>query len=381
MSLPARARADACPGVLATHDAADGALARVRLPGGAVSRARLRVLADCAEQLGDGSVHLTSRGNLQLRGLRPGAPGLIPLLSDAGLLPSLTHERVRNILASPLSGVEGGFTDVSGLAAELDQAVCARPGLAALPGRFLFALDDGRGDVAAEGADVGWLALGADSGALLLAGVDTGVRITRADVVDTLVSVASAFVVQRGTAWRVRELPEPGDLLEQTGDQGTPAALPSPPGFPIGAIGDSAVGLAPPFGQLTSSQLRLIADLAPRAVVTPWRSIALIGTDALTALTALADAGLIVDPGSPALRVSACIGRPGCAKSRADVRADAARALTHGRRVHFSGCERRCGKPAGEHVDFVAEGGGYRVDDTWFPVERLSASLSEKGSA
>lgn len=379
MSLPARVRADACPGVLATHDAADGALARVRLPGGAVSRAQLRVLADCAEQLGDGSVHLTSRGNLQLRGLASGAPGLIPLLSDAGLLPSLTHERVRNILASPLSGVEGGFTDVSALAAELDRAVCARPELANLPGRFLFALDDGRGDVAGEGADVGWLAVDADSGALLLAGVDSGVRIARAEVVKALVSVAAAFVAERGTAWRVRELPEPTVLLESVNGQvGELAALPSPPEFRIGAIGDSAAGLAPPFGQLTSSQLRLLADLAPRAVVTPWRSIVLIGAGAVDAL---AGAGLVVDPDSPALRVSACIGRPGCAKSRADVRADAARVVSSGRRVHFSGCERRCGKPTGEHVDVLAEGGGYRVDDTWFPVERLSASLSEKGSA
>jgi precorrin-3B synthase len=379
MSLPARVRADACPGVLATHDAADGALARVRLPGGAVSRAQLRVLADCAESLGDGSVHLTSRGNLQLRGLESGGPGLIPLLSDAGLLPSLTHERVRNILASPLSGLTGGLTDVSGLAAELDRAICARPELADLPGRFLFALDDGRGDVAGESADVGWLAIDADSGALLLAGVDSGVRVARTDVVDTLVSVAAAFVIERGTAWRLHELPEPGVLLESVrGVAREPVALPSPPAFPIGVIGGSVIGLAPPFGQLSSSQLRLLADLAPRAVVTPWRSMALIGVEAVDAL---ADAGLIVDPGSPALRVSACIGRPGCAKSRADVRADAARVLANGRRAHFSGCERRCGKPTGEHADVLAEGGGYRVDDTWFPVERLSESLNEKGSS
>ncbi|MER6873419.1 precorrin-3B synthase, partial [Amycolatopsis sp. NPDC000673] len=101
MSSPARVRADACPGVFATHDAADGPLARVRLPGGVVTADRLRALASCAEDLGDGDVHLTSRANVQLRGVR--RPGLAGRLTEAGLLPSPSHERVRNVLASPLS--------------------------------------------------------------------------------------------------------------------------------------------------------------------------------------------------------------------------------------------------------------------------------------
>ena len=133
--------------MFALHDAADGALARVRLPGGAIDAAALRVLAGCAEELGDGAVHLTSRGNVQLRGLRRDDPRLPRRLAAAGLLPSATHERARNVLASPLSGIAGGLADVRDLARELDRGLCARPALAALSGRFLFALDDGRGDV------------------------------------------------------------------------------------------------------------------------------------------------------------------------------------------------------------------------------------------
>ncbi|MER7437667.1 precorrin-3B synthase, partial [Pseudonocardia alni] len=63
-----RTRADACPGVVSPHAAADGALARVRLPGGTVTAAALRAVAALARDAGDGAVHLTSRGNLQLRG-------------------------------------------------------------------------------------------------------------------------------------------------------------------------------------------------------------------------------------------------------------------------------------------------------------------------
>src|SRR3954454_22661589 len=101
----ARARADACPGALQTHAAADGALARVRVPGGLLSAAQLRVLLAAARDLGHGRLELTSRGNVQLRGLRADEiPALGDRLSAAGLLPSESHERGRNVLASALTG-------------------------------------------------------------------------------------------------------------------------------------------------------------------------------------------------------------------------------------------------------------------------------------
>jgi len=152
----ARVRADACPGALQTHAAADGALARVRVPGGLLTGDQLRTLAAAARDLGDGALELTSRGNVQLRGLAPGAEaGLGDRLAAAGLLPSPTHERVRNVLASALTGRAGGHVDVRPWVRTLDAALCADPALAALPGRYLATLDDGRGDVAGLGGDVG----------------------------------------------------------------------------------------------------------------------------------------------------------------------------------------------------------------------------------
>ncbi|MFE0022911.1 precorrin-3B synthase [Amycolatopsis sp. NPDC059021] len=381
MSIRARVRADACPGVFATHDAADGPLARVRLPGGVVTPAQLRALADAATECGDGDVHLTSRGNVQLRAVT--RPGLETRLSEAGLLPSLTHERVRNILASPWSGISGGLADVRGLAAALDDAVCARPGLASLPGRFLFAFDDGRGDVAGEAPDVCWITVGAEEGAVLLAGEDTGVRVSRESAVDALVALAAAFAETRGTAWRVGELDDPSALLPAL-DFGTRVAPTSWQGTPDDRIGPvpgndgDATGVAPRFGQLSAAQLRLLADVADNAVVTPWRTIVLPGVGA-SAREALAGAGFLTDPADPRRRVSACIGRPGCAKSRADVRADAVR-LPGDLPAHVSGCERRCGKPSRSHLDVVAAEDGYRVDGTWVPVEQLGEMAVRKGN-
>jgi precorrin-3B synthase len=148
------AAADRCPGVLRLAEAADGYLARIRLPGGLIGAEQMRVLARLAGELGDGRAELTSRGNVQLRGLA--ADAAVPLAEElalAGLLPSPGHDLVRNVLASPLAGLDGG-TDLTTIVQSLDAALCARPRLAELPGRFLFAVDDGRGDVAGLGADV-----------------------------------------------------------------------------------------------------------------------------------------------------------------------------------------------------------------------------------
>ena len=214
-----RTRPDLCPGVLALHQAADGGLARIRLPGGVLTAAQLRLLAQLATDLGDGAMELTSRANLQLRGLGPdAAPILSQALYDAGLLPSITHERVRNIIASPLSGLDPLSTyDVLPVAAELDRLLCADPALAELPGRFLFTLDDGRGDLGTIHSDLGVRAVDKTTAELLLAGTETGVRIPWADVPAVLVAAADAFLAERtaraSTAWRLAELPDGVDAI------------------------------------------------------------------------------------------------------------------------------------------------------------------------
>jgi precorrin-3B synthase len=144
-------------------------------------------------------------------------------------------------------------------------------------------------------------------------------------------------------------------------------------GGPVGLVrqrdGRTAVVAAVPFGRLAASAADLLAA-APELQVTPWRSVAVPDLDPMAAAdlaAALGTAGLVLDPADPWLRVTACTGLPGCAKSRADVRADAAAALAGGTlpaggaRQHWAGCERRCGRPRGEVVDVVATSAGYRV--------------------
>jgi precorrin-3B synthase len=357
--------ADACPGALQVHQAADGALARIRLPGGMITAAQLATLAGVSSRFGSGTLELTARGNVQLRGLTDVAM-VGDAIAAAGLLPSPTHERVRNIVASPLSGRAGGNVDVRERVGELDAAICAEPRLAELGGRFWFSLDDGRADVSGLGADAGvhWLD---DGCALLLSGRDTGVRLAVSEVAHTLVDVAVRFLEIRGKAWRVDELANPGDLTPgaQLGTKPFQPVTRAPVGWITQNDGKITLGAAVPLGVLPARVAEYLSAIEAPLVITPWRSVLvcdLAETVADVSLRVLAPLGLVFDKNSPWLTVSACTGSPGCAHSAADVRADAARAL-HADSVvhrHFVGCERACGSPpAGELL--VATGDGYRL--------------------
>lgn len=384
--LPRRAGPDACPGALQTHQAADGALARVRLPGGTVTAAQLRELAGCAAELGSGVIELTSRGNVQVRGLRS-ADAFAARLAAAGLLPSASHERARNIVASPLDGRgPGGRVATRPLVEALDLALRARPRLAELPGRFLFALDDGTGDVASLGADVTYTPDG-----LLVAGTRLRLPGTPGDPIPLMLALAEAFLDERqdaapSVAWRIAELPGgPARVAGRLGGAVIPSEQGGTPrggraGLVVQRDGRLALEAVVPLARLTAAQARTLADAAAEArsvpeedvggeIVrfTPWRGVVLqdLAPEAAARVcNRLTRAGLVTDPGSPWVGVTACTGRPGCAKSLADVRADASRWVAGRSRapetpVHWAGCERRCGLPRGPVVQMIATGHGY----------------------
>lgn len=361
---------DACPGALQVHRAADGALARVRLPGGLITAAQLQALARAATDWGAGTLELTSRGNLQIRGVTD-TGAVAEAVAAAGLLPSPTHERVRNIVASPLSGRVGATADIRGLISELDDAIQADADLATLPGRFLFGIDDGRGDISGLAPDVG-VHVEAAEAALLVAGRDTGVRLRMHTAVSTMVDVARRFAATRGNAWRVKELSDTEVLLgglSPTVDPGVtwPAVTRPPVGWLEQHDGRITLGAAVPLGVLPSRTAEFLAAIEAPMVITPWRSVLVfdLAEDvADVALRVLAPLGLVFDENSPWLSVSACTGRPGCEHSRADVRADAVAAIDEpaaGHR-HFVGCDRACGSPPTGEV-LVATGDGYRTRD------------------
>jgi precorrin-3B synthase len=230
---------DACPGVLRLHAAADGQLARVRLPGGRLDARALAALADGAS-LGNDIVELTSRAGLQLRGLGDGCgEELAGILASGGLLPSLAHDRVRNILAAPLAGRgPAAVREIDGVLDALDRALCADAALAELPGRFLFALDDGTRALDPIRADVELAAEG-EGFRVRLDGRPTSLVVGPREAPEAALRAARAFLdvrrEQAPDAWRVADV--------EDGARRVAAAL------GVGTIANSASAGRPPAGR------------------------------------------------------------------------------------------------------------------------------------
>jgi precorrin-3B synthase len=328
---------DRCPGALALHAAEDGALARVRLPGGRID-ARGRAAVAEAAALGNGIVEITSRANLQIRGLpRDAGEAVATLLAAGGLLPSLEHDRVRNVLASAL----GGRDDVVDA---IDRGLCADPAFTELPGRFLFAVDE-----PGHGADV--LLLG---DALWLGGAATTLR----GGAELALAAARAFLAERTTEWRLREVPDgPARVVARLGGELVEGDEPAAAVLTPGVRGDAIVALAP-LGRLDADVLRALPGVVR---LSPWRTMTVTGAPAAE-LEAL---GLVVRPGSGWAGLSACAGLGACAKARLDVRAAAARRAAvrddGAPSEHWSACERRCGERPGVEVAVHAAGDGIAV--------------------
>lgn len=278
-----RTRTDLCPGVARPWPAEDGGLVRLRLVGGATDAGTLRAVGRVAAAHGDGDVHLTRRANLQLRGLTLEDGRLLPAADAAveatGLLPSRSHELVRNVLVSPLTGVEGGRADLRPVARALDEALRADPALAGLSARFLFVLDDGRGDVLGRPTDVGLVALDATTAQVRWGSAGWGPVVPLEGAVPALLGVAHEFLVARGEGpeapWHVDELDAPLPLPAGAPDPRVPAAAEPPPYGPVGGTHDH---VAVPEGVLTPPLLARLLDGLPDdapVVVTPWRSLLL----------------------------------------------------------------------------------------------------------
>jgi sulfite reductase beta subunit-like hemoprotein len=387
---------DRCPGVLHWHQAQDGAMARVRLPGGRIGADGLDAIA-AAAALGSGLVEFTSRASLQIRGLHPDdAANVAQLVAAGGLLPSPAHERVRNILASPLGGRHPrSLAPTDAVLAELDKGLCADPRLAALPRRFLFAVDDGSEVLVTDAADVALRAAGGGRDGvepaafrLWLGGVATSLTVSPDAAPALALAAAHEFLELRGAAIHVRDLADGAQTL--AGRLGG-RVLDSPraprgrrAGVAAGVLmqrdGRFAVTALAPLGRLDRDVVEQLAALARSSGqelrISPSRTLTFVDVEAAGVagrIRALQELELVVAPDSGWLGLSACAGLGACAKARLDVRGAATRRAAARRAAgvhaggrpapveHWSACERRCGEPANAAVAVVAEASGLAV--------------------
>jgi len=361
------------------HRAQDGWLARVRIPGGRVAADQLMALSGAAS-IGNGPVELTSRANLQLRGFGAGAGAdLAAIVGEAGLLPSPVHDRARNVIASPVAGRHPSARgDTDAVVESIDRGVCADPALAELPGRFLFAVDDGSGTALDRSADVVLICREDGNYSLALAGQATADAFHPADAATVAVAAAAAFLAERSErgvdAWRIAELEQgaaaiarriataiAGPLDGSSGHRLAPGRLEQRDGRV------ALTGLAP-LGRLEGPDLARLAEVADEVRVGTGRTVTVLDVDptAVTVIEAeLASLGLVVQPGSGWVGLSACAGLGRCPQARIDVRS-AAMARARSRRPgaaaeHWAACERRCGERADQPIAVAALRDGVAV--------------------
>jgi precorrin-3B synthase len=334
----------------------DGLVVRVRPFGGRLDAAQTAGLAHLAERHGNGLIDVTSRANLQIRGVSESSHRLLlDGLAQLRLLdPDADTESRRNILVTPFWR-DGDETQA--LAAELEEALA--DSMLELPTKFGFAIDDGKSRVlAGNSADVrierdptGALVVRAD-------GARLGRSVARGEAVSTAIAVASWFVasggVRDGRGRMAAHLAAGAELPEVLRGEAEPApimAAARPGLYPQGAM----VGVA--FGQMPHATLNRLSGCGHALRMTPWRMVLSEGKRTMPTAS-----GLITEAYDPALRVIACSGAPRCREAHADTRALAAALAPNigaASRLHVSGCAKGCAHSGAAAITLVATGAGF----------------------
>jgi len=125
---------------------------RLRMPNGALNSYKLRVLAEIVQRYGDdGSADITTRQNLQLRGVRlEDVPDIFRRLKQAGMTSVQSGmDNVRNITGSPVAGLDANeLIDTQGLIRKVQDMITGNGdgnyAFTNLPRKFNIAIEGGR---------------------------------------------------------------------------------------------------------------------------------------------------------------------------------------------------------------------------------------------
>ncbi|GGX95660.1 precorrin-3B synthase [Litchfieldella qijiaojingensis] len=372
MAKPADARIKGwCPGAWRPMSTGDGLLVRVHPHLGRLTRVQMLALCDAAETFGSGLIELTSRANLQLRGVSEATwPGLMDVLVEHGLVDPDPHtERRPQLLLAP----DWQAGDATHEAARLLLARLSE--MPELPAKMGFAIDAGDapvlGDVSAdfriERSASGTLQPRASGGLLVRAdGHALGTPVDSiVAAVEHLVRLAHWFVDSGGREsgrMRRHQAPLPAWASESIRPAEAGARL---------ALGEHSRGrvFGLPFGRAPASVLRAAIDpasLAPEASgavrVMPWRRLLVEGAE--NGDEAASVAGLLDDNRDPRLSMDVCPGAPHCEQASVEtlgLALELAECLS-GRvegPVHVSGCAKGCARRQPAEVCLTGRSGRF----------------------
>jgi len=397
-----------CPGARRPMQAKDGLIVRLRISGGGVSAATLRRLAQAGRAHGNGLFDLSARANLQIRGVcGESLPLLIETLDGLGLIDeNAAAEAVRNVLVSPLAGLDGRI-DAPSAAKALEAALGADKDLHALPGKFGFLIDDGSAlSVAGVPADVrfDWtggkqpfaIGIGGNANEAIFLG-----RCGGDDIPGIASRLARAFL--RLSSQMAEPPRRMRGLIESCGADaiaGLAGLHPSPPRksgaieepCPVGLLRFNesyCFGVGAAFGRLDANMLDAAACAAEifgsgEIRLTPWRALIVpfVHAEDADGMRAYFTAHrFIVDHEDARLAIAACGGASTCERGTTDTRSDALALMFFARRIcktgvalHVSGCAKGCARQAATPFTLVAHAGRY---DLVVGVAAIDAGTSD----
>jgi precorrin-3B synthase len=347
----------------------DGLLVRLQ-PNGTVPLAAFATLCTAARRHGNGVIEVTSRGNIQIRGLSAeSAPRFAAAVAALGIAADDGVPVHCNVLAG--IGADELF-DAGALAAELRHAPAQRALAAKLSPKVAVAIDGGGGpNLATLSADVRLCAQPVNGEIILHVAIGgDGQSATDLGNIDPVHGAGSVVrlldvVARHGRKRRARDIvAADGEAVFRTALADLLLPGPNTPlrGNERDVIGNHplrdgsvACGVGLAFGHSDATTLEQLTEVANAAGASGFRAAAgravlAIGLPPLnlsTFTTAAEKLGFITRAGDPRRRVIACAGAPICgsayiaARAMAPLIADRAEVT-----VHVSGCAKGCAHPA-----------------------------------
>ncbi|MDD5260976.1 MAG: NirA family protein [Methylacidiphilales bacterium] len=288
----------------------DGYMCRLRIPGGQLKAHQLREVADIADDLTTGYIQITTRSNFQIRMIEPkNCPEVLRRIQSCGLhTRGAGADNIRNITATPTAGLDPyELIDVSPHVHDLAQTIISTREFYDLPRKFNVAIDGGglissvedTNDIGATAVRIGANDLGLKPGVwfrIALGGVtghqtfarDWGVVVEPRQLLKVMLALMRVFIrdgdrTNRKKA-RLKYLVEkrglngllddceqllgsklsrlPVDAACQTKADRPPHPHPHVGVYPQKQEGLYYIGASVPVGQLTSKQVRQIAEIA-----------------------------------------------------------------------------------------------------------------------
>ena len=345
-----------CPTTHLPMMSGDGLLVRVKPAFGRLDAQVLTCLADLSDQFGNGVLDLTSRANLQIRGVSEQAyPALLSSLQTAGLAGANLKADQLNLTLAPFTGENSlGWRCADYLYAAADD-------LPELPAKFGFSVDCGEKRYLTKASADLFIEV-AFGGEVLLrcAGSTDGLVTDEENLLTSVHTILDWYLGLQADApdtspVRMRKLLETHDP-----PHGTTGHLPYAPDhqLAVGPVAGTHI-IAAPYGQLTAGDLRQLAAVNSSVQITTGRMM-------IVETLPGPDSHLITTPDDKRLSIAVCPGAPHCPSASVRTRdlADSlvrAGAWSGAKTLHISGCAKGCAAPEARDICVVGRDGRFDI--------------------